>query len=94
MDNFSTTFNMDFQIAEAFGYEAMQDTFNRAFAEWKNDYKYLTDLVMVLNHRCWNWHEKNEKYCELYSDLYYQARDYALDNLEGEELQYYFKITD
>lgn len=94
MDNFSTTFNMDFKIADAFGIDAIKDTFKRAFEEWKNDYQYLTDLVMVLNHRCWFWYEKNDDYCSLYSDLFYQARDYALDNLKDNELQYFFEVTD
>ena len=45
-----TTFWDDFTIAEAFGGNAVRDTFNRAFDEWKGNYKYLTELVMVLNH--------------------------------------------
>lgn len=37
-----TTFWDDFTIAEAFGENAVRDTFNRAFEEWKGNYKYLT----------------------------------------------------
>lgn len=32
-----TTFWQDFSIADRFGASAVQDTFNRAFAEWKDD---------------------------------------------------------
>ena len=32
-----TTFWEDFSIAERFGLSAIQDTFNRAFKEWKED---------------------------------------------------------
>ena len=71
------TFWMDFTIADAFGLDAIQDTFNRAFNEWKSDYKMLTALVMVLN-----------------NDLWEQAQYYALTNLKGDELQYYYEITD
>ena len=46
-----TTFWNDFSIADRFGLSAVQDTFNRAFEEWKEDYKYLTELVLVLNHK-------------------------------------------
>ncbi len=92
---FTTTFREDFAIAERFGMSAVKDTFRRAFNEWKNDYKYLTDLVLVLNAKCWEWYEHhNESFCQLYADLYYEARDYALDNLKGEELNYYFDMTD
>ena len=38
-----TTFWEDFSIADRFGLAAVLDTFNRAFREWKGDYKfYLT----------------------------------------------------
>lgn len=90
----STTFWMDFSIADAFGVDAIQDTFNRAFEGWKSNYKYLTELAMVLNHKCCDWYEKNNTYSELYSDLYYQVRDYAYDNLKGEELDFYYRVTD
>ena len=94
-EKFSTTFWSDFRIADAFGVSAIKDTYKRAFEEWKNDYRYLTDLVMVLNHSCWFWYDnENEELSQLYSDLYYQTHDYALENLKGEELSYYFRVTD
>lgn len=93
--DFSTTFNMDFAIAENFGLPAVQDTFRRAFNEWKSDYRYLTDLVLVLNRRCWLHHNNhNEELSKYYADRYYEARDYALDNLRGAEVDYYFQMTD
>lgn len=91
---FSTTFWSDFSIADAFGIAAVKDTYNRAFEEWKHDYRYLTDLVMVLNHKIWEWYEKNEPLARVYNDLWDQAAAYALDNLKGEELSYYLEVTD
>lgn len=90
-----TTFWSDFTIADKFGLNAVKDTFNRAFREWKKNYKYLTELVIVLNDKCWYYyHNNNTELSKLYSDLYYQAREYALNNLKGEEYQYYFNCTD
>ena len=91
---FATTFWQDFSIADAFGIDAVKDTYNRAFNEWKSNYKYLTDLVMVLNHKIWQWYEKNDELAELYNDLWDKTAQYALDHLEGEELRYYFRVTD
>ena len=48
-----TTFWEDFSIADRFGLAAVLDTFNRAFREWKGDYKFLTELTLVLNHKIW-----------------------------------------
>lgn len=50
---FKTTFWDDFSVAEKFGGKAVEETFDRAFAEWKTDYIYLTELVLVLNWKMW-----------------------------------------
>ena len=89
-----TTFWDDFSIADAFGKEAIQDTYDRAFKEWKSNYIYLTELVMVLNHKIWQWYEKNDEYAELYNELWQQADRYACDNLKDEELSYFYKTLD
>ena len=89
-----TTFWEDFSIADIFGVDGVKDTFNRAFAEWKDNYIYLTELVMVLNHKCWQHHEKNQGLSELYGELFYEAQDYAYENLKDEELNYFYRITD
>ena len=90
-----TTFWMDFTIADAFGIDAVKDTFERAFAEWKGNYKYLTELVLVLNWKIWDHYEKsNEPLARVYNDLWIKANDYAWENLKGEELDYFFLTTD
>ena len=90
-----TTFYSDFSIADAFGVGAIKDTFNRAFNEWKSDYKYITELVMVLNWKCWeHYGAGNMGLSELYQKLYYKADEWALDNLTGDELTYFLRTTD
>lgn len=94
-EEFTTTFWQDFTIADAFGNEAIQHTYNRAFKEWKDNYKYLTSLVIVLNHKMWQHDERwNENTSRLYEKLWKQAHNYALNNLKGEELSYYLELTD
>ena len=89
-----TTFWEDFSIADRFGVSAIQDTFNRAFEEWKSDHIYLTELVLVLNWKIWQWYEKDEAIAQLYNKLWEQADAYACDNLQGDELQYFYTTTD
>ena len=89
-----TTFWNDFSIAEKFGSDAIQDTFNRAFNEWKGEYKYLTELVMVLNHKIWQHYESNNEYAKLYNELWKKADAYACENLKGEEADYFYTTTD
>lgn len=56
---FNTTFMGDFTIAEQFGPAAVQDTYERVFQQWHDDYRYLTDLVIVLNRKLWSHWEKD-----------------------------------
>lgn len=89
-----TTFWSDFTIADAFGIDAIKDTFNRAFKEWKSDYIYLTELVMVLNWKIWQHYKTNELIARVYNDLWEKADAYACENLKGNELTYFYDTTD
>lgn len=89
------TFFMDFTIADAFGVNAIKDTFNRAFKEWKSDYKMLTALVITLNHKIWQHYEaENNKLASLYNELWEQADQYAYNTLKDEALEYFLEVTD
>ena len=90
-----TTFFSDFTIAEVCGGKnAVRDTYNRAFKEWKNDKVYITELVMVLNWKSWVYAETNPDLAKLYQDLWGQADQYCMDNLKDDDLQYFLKTTD
>lgn len=89
-----TTFWMDFSIADAFGPDAVKDTYKRAFAEWKENYIYLTELVMVLNHKIWQWYGKNDALARLYNELWERTDSYACENLNDNELVYFYNTTD
>lgn len=89
-----STFWTDFSIADKFGADAVEDTFKRAFDEWKTNYKYLTELVMVLNHKLGYWYGKDYDLCNVYERLWNIADAYGCDNLEGDELSYFYKILD
>ena len=93
-----TTFWQDFTIADQFGMQSIKDTAERAFNEWKDNIEYLTELIMVINHKCWYWNEKNQELSYFYSDLYYQYDDMAINYIEEtmgqKELSYYFNTLD
>ena len=90
-----TTFYQDFSIADMFGADAIKDTYKRAFNEWKNNIEYLTELVMVLNWKIWEYYDPyNETYAELYDSLWKQADEWCMEYLKGDDLEYYLKTTD
>lgn len=90
-----TTFWSGFTIADRFGIAAIEDTYKRAFKEWKSNYKYLTELVLILNLKIWEHYENgNENYAKVYNRLWEEADLYACENLSGEELDYFYRVTD
>ncbi len=95
MYEFKTTFWTDFSIADMFGVNAVKDTYKRAFEEWKSDYKYLTELVMVLNWKIWeHWEEGREALAETYDELWRDTYNYGMKNLKGEQLEYFYWTLD
>lgn len=89
-----TSFWEDFSIADVYGETAIEDTFNRAFRDWKNNLEYVTELSMVMSWKSCYWWIKNDSYMQLYSDLYHKVDNWCLDNLRGSDLTYYLKTTD
>ena len=88
-----TTFWEDFSIADRFGANAVNDTYNRVMKEWEGNVKYLTELVLVLNHKLWE-HYNNSPLAALYDDLWDKASTHCMDTFTGEDLDYYFQTTD
>ena len=90
-----TTFYEDFSIADKFGMEAVKDTYKRGLESARfMGYKELTEFVMALNWKIWEHCEQNEPLAKLYNDLWEEADVYAVENLKGEELQYFYQTTD
>lgn len=88
-----TTFWQDFSVADLFGNKAIENTYKKAKSEWKDNYKYWTELCLVLNHKIWQWHERDNQKAMLYERLWREA-DAITTEWSDEEQEYYFEITD
>lgn len=90
-----TTFWDDFGIADRFGVTAIRDTYKRALEYAKTDYKYLTELSLVLNYRLWMYYNNgNERYAKVYDEVWRKCHRYAHRYLKGEALTFYYNVTD
>lgn len=100
-----TTFWIVFSIADKFGLDAVKNTFERVFKEWKSNIVFVTELTMVINHKCWeHWNRANGKMIpfsdshneigQWYKDKYYEMLDWADKNLKGRDLDYFYKALD
>lgn len=88
------TFIQDFQIANAFGEEAIKDTYNRC-QEWRNDVGMWAALCYALNYWCWSFYENGDQHTsKLYCYLYYQAIEWGNDNFKGEDFSLFYELTD
>ncbi len=91
----TTTWLGDFLTAEDFGADAVKDTFDRGFYNWKDDPEMLGWMAVTLNHRLWtHFEEGNEELAKLYDELWRKADKYAKTHFEGDDFTVYFEITD
>lgn len=107
------TFYGDFSIAEFCEVymrdrNAVKKTFNNVIRYWSSDYKCLTEIIMVLNHKAWSFannvdssylkcgDEWKEFYKKLYVELYNKAvnKFFKLYRKNSEAVSYYYEITD
>lgn len=89
-----TTFWNDFWIAIYFGKEAVQDTYDRAFNEWKSSIEYVTEMVMVLNHIGDMLYSQDRAMSLFFYELYEKCNDWCWENLKGDDRDYFFRVTD
>ena len=94
-----TTLWEDFSIAERFiGVEEhpVEDTYKRALDFAKMDYRYLTELVLVLNHKIWQWYNVDVTKGLLYDNLWRMAEQEFFKIYENNEeaIRYYCRVTD
>lgn len=89
-----TTFWEDFSQQSDLAFQLFRTRSIVLSKSGKEDYEFLTELVLVLNHKIWQYHEKRPEFAELYNTLWEQTDQYAMENLKDEELSYFFDVTD
>jgi hypothetical protein len=110
-----STFWQDFSIADAaarFGcdaIDAIRTTWKAAVTAFRSDYKMMTELVMVLNHKIWQHHNaavraKSEgllnqrdhhmRLAEEYDAAWRATDEWCCKHFTGEAAEYYFETTD
>lgn len=70
-------------------------TYHKALEYGEENYKFLAELVKVVNWKSWEHNERgNDLLCQTYVNMYYEAYNYAVTTLKGDELSYFFRVTD
>ena len=92
-----TTFFGDLSIAEWYGKEGILETHKNVCENWIGDYKFFTEYVMALNHKCFEHYDAGKmELSKLYEDLYYKAASlYEKKWSKNQEaMSYYYRVTD
>lgn len=100
-----STFWDDFTLGEVYGgMVGVKDTWRRAFREWRDDAKYLCELAVAVNHKCWWWYERAEagderaeELSRYYADRYHEAMAYAFrdgNTFTDEERNMIYEVLD
>lgn len=76
-----------------------RDLAETLFQAYKNNIIFLTELILVINHKCWYWFENNNgELAKIYSLLYYEYDSFALNyiekNMTQKEITYYLRTLD
>lgn len=73
----------------------IKEFYDTTFKQYKNSYKEFTEFVMVLNWKSWYHHDNGfRELSDFYSDLFYLAYYYGLENFTGDELTYFWRTLD
>ena len=98
------TFVSDFaRIDWLMGKQGVLDTYKLIKKSWLDNYKAWTEVVIAVNMLAWahdnlrkQGYAGREPFIELYSDLYYEAKDAFYEKYTGDEekCHYFFQMTD
>ena len=91
---FESSFWEEFSIAEGHGKDAVKEHHDLVFSQWKDNIKYLSELVLVLNLKLFIWFKVDDELGRLYEELWMKTDQYALDTLSGDDLHYYLHTLD
>ena len=92
--HFETTFWEEFSIADNYGSEGVIEHYNLVFNQWKDNLRFLTELVLVLNWKIYQWYQGDDNLGMTYDELWKMTDGYALETLKGDDLHYYLSILD
>ena len=95
---YKTNFMYDFAAIDEKGEVAIRALAQKLFDTYKDNIVYLTELIMVINHRSWYWYNIDDELCDIYTRLYYDFDEKAINYLEEqgneENLSYFFRTLD
>ena len=92
--HFESTFWEEFSIAEAYGPKGIREHYDLVFDQWRDNVKFLTELVLVLSLKINKWFMVDDELGLTYDALWRECDAWTLKNLKGDDLHYYLSTLD
>ena len=92
-----TTFFFDLSIAEYYGNDAIEETYDSVVKSWLSDYKYFAEFVLCLNWKILSWYGLGCKDVGLIYDKLWKKADALIWERYGKDEEassYIFNILD
>ena len=87
-----------FCIEEDYNRDNISQLAANLYDKYGDNYTYLTELVMILNHKCWEKYNQDRILSKIYEELYYKYDELAIEQLSRagheDELHYYLSELD
>ena len=85
---------MDFTIADAFGIDAVKDTYKQVIKEYQDNVTYMGELTIVLNHKLWILYKEHPHLGQVYEELWRDVQRRCFKRFKGDDLTKYYNIID
>ena len=91
-----TSSHADLTIAERFSLGAIKQTYRAYMRDWKENVVFMTEFCTALNHKIYEAapDHKHNPLADLYVELFEKVWNYCENTFTGEELRYFYRMTD
>lgn len=91
---FESSFWEEFSIAEDYGPEGIRKHYDTVFEQYRDNLNFLTELVLVLNWKIYQWYQVDDTLGMTYDELWKRTDGYAMETLKGDDLHKYLSVLD
>ena len=87
-------FYQQFSEAEKGGHDKVVEKFYELFEQAKSDYKKMTELYVITNHKIWDSLQPDQSLARLYDNLWNKVGQWVDNHFTEDEFNYFYRVTD
>lgn len=87
-------FYQQFSEAEKGGHDQVVEKFYELFEQGESDYKKMTELCVITNHKMWDSIQSDKALAYLYGEFYDCVNLWVDKHFTESEFDYFYRVTD